>query len=285
VPIGERAAAWLRKYIAEARPQLAIEPDDFTRSLQQTRTVQPRPSDLRGQGTHRRGEVWQVRGLPSASPLHGDHMHENGPTSVLSSRSSDTRHQDHADLYAGGAQGLQQVYAATHPRRSSSQRKRHRCQQPRASSLAIHRRRTGGGARKRRGRRPRRDRRLAAESVPSEPRKGPVTARSKLCESVRLKPCETIKNPSPLAVVFTAKEERTMPESVSDPGAYPGGIRCPSSPLKSYNRSHMQPAFSTRIPDGLLPQCGLEAKNRIRGFRAEIRPCIRGRLSATPRPH
>jgi integrase/recombinase XerD len=30
VPIGERATAWLQKYIAEARPQLAIEPDDLT---------------------------------------------------------------------------------------------------------------------------------------------------------------------------------------------------------------------------------------------------------------
>jgi integrase/recombinase XerD len=30
VPIGERAAAWLQKYITEARAQLAIEPDDLT---------------------------------------------------------------------------------------------------------------------------------------------------------------------------------------------------------------------------------------------------------------
>ena len=30
VPIGERAAAWLQKYVREARPQLAIEPDDMT---------------------------------------------------------------------------------------------------------------------------------------------------------------------------------------------------------------------------------------------------------------
>jgi hypothetical protein len=30
VPIGERATAWLKKYIAEARPQLALEPDDLT---------------------------------------------------------------------------------------------------------------------------------------------------------------------------------------------------------------------------------------------------------------
>jgi site-specific recombinase XerD len=30
VPIGVRAAAWLQKYIREARPQIAIEPDDLT---------------------------------------------------------------------------------------------------------------------------------------------------------------------------------------------------------------------------------------------------------------
>lgn len=30
VPIGERAIAWLQKYIREARPQLAIERDDMT---------------------------------------------------------------------------------------------------------------------------------------------------------------------------------------------------------------------------------------------------------------
>jgi integrase/recombinase XerD len=30
VPIGERAIAWVQKYIAEARPRLAIEPDDMT---------------------------------------------------------------------------------------------------------------------------------------------------------------------------------------------------------------------------------------------------------------
>ena len=30
VPIGERAIAWLQKYIREGRPQLAVEPDDMT---------------------------------------------------------------------------------------------------------------------------------------------------------------------------------------------------------------------------------------------------------------
>lgn len=30
VPIGDRAIAWLQKYVREARPQLAVEPDDMT---------------------------------------------------------------------------------------------------------------------------------------------------------------------------------------------------------------------------------------------------------------
>ncbi len=30
IPIGDRAAAWVRKYLAESRPQLASEPDDKT---------------------------------------------------------------------------------------------------------------------------------------------------------------------------------------------------------------------------------------------------------------
>jgi integrase/recombinase XerD len=35
IPIGERALAWLEKYLREARPQLAIEPDDATLFLTQ----------------------------------------------------------------------------------------------------------------------------------------------------------------------------------------------------------------------------------------------------------
>src|ERR1019366_8215055 len=35
-------------------------------------------------------------------------------------------------------------------------------------------------------------------------------------------------------------------------GGIRGRICCPSQPLKSYNRSHMQLASSARIPDGLL---------------------------------
>ena len=47
VPIGERAVAWVEKYIREARPQLAAEPDDGTLFLANARRGdQPRSSDL-----------------------------------------------------------------------------------------------------------------------------------------------------------------------------------------------------------------------------------------------
>ena len=36
VPIGDRAAAWVQKYIREARPKLAVEPDDGTLFLAST---------------------------------------------------------------------------------------------------------------------------------------------------------------------------------------------------------------------------------------------------------
>ena len=39
IPIGERAVAWLDKYLDQARPQLATEPDDMTLFL----TVQGEP--------------------------------------------------------------------------------------------------------------------------------------------------------------------------------------------------------------------------------------------------
>jgi len=117
VPIGERAAAWLRKYIAEARPQLAIEPDDFTAFL-----------TADGEPFSRDHLTWTVRqhmlaaktGKAGACHLlrhcMATHMHENG---------ADIRHIQallgHADIkttqiYTQVAiRALQQVYAATHP--------------------------------------------------------------------------------------------------------------------------------------------------------------------------
>jgi integrase/recombinase XerD len=117
VPIGERATAWLQKYIAEARPQLALEPDDLTVFV----TAEGEPFS-RGHLT------WTVRvhivaaktGKVGACHLlrhcMATHMHENG---------ADIRHIQvilgHEDIkttqiYTHVAlRALQQVYAATHP--------------------------------------------------------------------------------------------------------------------------------------------------------------------------
>ena len=79
VPIGERATAWLQKYIAEARPQLAIEPDDLTVFL-----------TAEGEPFSRDHLTWTVRvhivaaktGKVGACHLlrhcMATHMHENG---------------------------------------------------------------------------------------------------------------------------------------------------------------------------------------------------------------
>jgi integrase/recombinase XerD len=117
VPIGERAAAWLQKYIAETRPQLAIEPDDLTVFL-----------TADGEPFSRDHLTWTVRvhivaaktGKVGACHLlrhcMATHMHENG---------ADIRHIQvilgHEDIkttqiYTHVAlRALQQVYAATHP--------------------------------------------------------------------------------------------------------------------------------------------------------------------------
>jgi integrase/recombinase XerD len=117
VPIGERAAAWLRKYIAEARPQLAIEPDDFTVFL--TADGEPFSRDHLT-WTVRQHMVASKTGKAGACHLlrhcMATHMHENG---------ADIRHIQallgHEDIkttqiYTQVAiRALQQVYAATHP--------------------------------------------------------------------------------------------------------------------------------------------------------------------------
>ena len=103
VPIGERAIAWLEKYIREARPQLAIEPDDMTVFL----TAQGEPFS-RDHLTSAVKERIDAAKLGKAGACHlfrhtmATLMHENG---------ADIRHiqailghediEDHADLYPG----------------------------------------------------------------------------------------------------------------------------------------------------------------------------------------
>jgi integrase/recombinase XerD len=117
VPIGERATAWLQKYIAEARPQLAIEPDDMTAFL----TTQGEPFS-RDHLTYTVREHIVAAQIGKVGACHllrhtmATHMHENG---------ADIRHIQailgHEDIkttqiYTHVAiRALQQVHAATHP--------------------------------------------------------------------------------------------------------------------------------------------------------------------------
>ena len=68
IPIGERALAWVEKYLREARPQLAVEPDDGTLFLtQQRRAVQPRPPEQLVREYVIAGEIGKARRLPHCS--------------------------------------------------------------------------------------------------------------------------------------------------------------------------------------------------------------------------
>ena len=102
VPIGERATAWLQKYIAEARPQLAIEPDDLTVFL-----------TAEGEPFSRDHLTWTVRvhivaaktGKVGAchllAALHGDaHARERRRHPPHPTDPRPRGHQDHADLHA-----------------------------------------------------------------------------------------------------------------------------------------------------------------------------------------
>jgi len=72
VPIGERAIAWLEKYLDEARPEFVVEPDEGTVFLPAGPALssqQPLPPDPRLPG--RRGDR-QARGVSPATPHDGD---------------------------------------------------------------------------------------------------------------------------------------------------------------------------------------------------------------------
>jgi len=117
VPIGERAAAWLTKYIREARPQVALEPDDLTVFL-----------TAEGEPFSRDHLTWTVRvhivaakiGKVGACHLlrhcMATHMHENGADIRYIQQILGHEDIKTTQIYTHVAiRALQQVYAATHP--------------------------------------------------------------------------------------------------------------------------------------------------------------------------
>jgi len=115
VPIGERATAWLQKYIREARPELAIEPDDLT--VFRTADGEPFSRD------HLTAEVRKhiaSQGKPGACHLlrhcMATHMHENGADIRFIQQILGHEDIKTTQIYTQVAlRTLQQVYAATHP--------------------------------------------------------------------------------------------------------------------------------------------------------------------------
>jgi integrase/recombinase XerD len=117
VPIGERGAAWLRKYIAEARPQLAIEPDDLSVFL--TADGEPFSRDhltyvvkerIDAANTGKKGACHLLRHCMAT------HMHENGADIRFIQQILGHEDIKTTQIYTQVAlRALQQVYAATHP--------------------------------------------------------------------------------------------------------------------------------------------------------------------------
>jgi integrase/recombinase XerD len=117
VPIGERAVQWLGKYLQEARPQLAIEPDDLTVFL----TAEGEPFS-RDHLTFTVRQHIAAANLGKTGACHllrhtmATHMHENGADIRFIQQILGHEDIKTTQIYTHVAlRALQQVYAATHP--------------------------------------------------------------------------------------------------------------------------------------------------------------------------
>ncbi len=117
VPIGERAIAWLQKYLREGRPQLAIEPDDMTVFL----TAQGEPFSR----NHLTFVVKERIDAAKLGKTGSCHLFRHTMATLMHEGGADIRHIQallgHEDIkttqiYTQVAiRTLQQVHAATHP--------------------------------------------------------------------------------------------------------------------------------------------------------------------------
>src|ERR1019366_2943848 len=117
VPIGERAIAWLQKYIREARPQLAIEPDDMTVFL----TAQGEPFSR----DHLSFTVKERIDAAKLGKTGSCHLFRHTMATLMHEGGADIRfiqqmlgHEDlkTTQIYTQVAiRTLQQIHAATHP--------------------------------------------------------------------------------------------------------------------------------------------------------------------------
>jgi integrase/recombinase XerD len=117
VPIGERAIAWLEKYIREARPQLAVEPDDMTVFL----TAQGEPFCLDHMTSNVKARIDAAKlGKTGACHLFrhtmATLMHENGADIRFIQEILGHVKLETTQIYTHvSIRTLQQVHASTHP--------------------------------------------------------------------------------------------------------------------------------------------------------------------------
>jgi integrase/recombinase XerD len=117
VPIGERAAAWVEKYIREARPQLASDPDDGTLFLAN-----------RGEALNRDHLTWMVRSYVVRAKIGKTgacHLFRHTMATLMLEGGADIRFIQqmlgHAELSTTeiythvSIRMLKQVHTATHP--------------------------------------------------------------------------------------------------------------------------------------------------------------------------
>ena len=117
VPIGERAIAWVEKYIREARPEIAIEPDDLTVFL----TAQGEPFSRDHLTYAVRQHIANAK-LGKVGACHlfrhtmATLMHENGADIRFIQQMLGHENIETTQIYTHVAiRALQQVHAATHP--------------------------------------------------------------------------------------------------------------------------------------------------------------------------
>jgi integrase/recombinase XerD len=117
VPIGERAIAWLQKYIYEARPQLAMEPDDMTLFL----TAQGEPFSRDHMTSNVKARIDAAKlGKTGACHLFrhtmATLMHENGADIRFIQEILGHVKLETTQIYTHvSIRTLQQVHATTHP--------------------------------------------------------------------------------------------------------------------------------------------------------------------------
>lgn len=117
VPIGERATAWLNKYLQESRPQLALEPDDMTVFL--TAEGEPFSRDHLTFVVREHivaAKIGKVGACHLLRHTMATHMHENGADIRFIQQILGHEDIKTTQIYTHVAlRALQQVYAATHP--------------------------------------------------------------------------------------------------------------------------------------------------------------------------